>query len=335
MFDDTTGGNARLLDGKGTALDDFLDFQTIAFVIGVEEQSQTSGFQRRSVRIVASSCVRAVQLAEHFAQHVAEVVVVVDVGQETLVDLAITLPVYTMNLRVVEFVGHLTPYMVEKVLALLIGLPGKRSLKADGLGLVLGEVEFLDAPRYEEEILEVLVGFHVATSHAFHDEFRFLFAHRMAPEVVAVLEGHLIVQGVTAWRENGVAQMSGIGREADNTVAGIVQVELQGWLLRLGGWLDFGVLAFGFCIFVGVLLGLLSLFLCIVIKRLLLFAHTETLVGIQVEEHDVDILLGSPTAVTAIACTVAGIDDGLAVQCPFGVGVAVAAIGQIVHLAIA
>ena len=124
---------------------------------------------------------RGVQLAQHLAEHVAEVVVVVDVGQETLVDLTITFPVDTVNLWVVELVGHLTPYVVEQILAFLVGLPCEGCLEADSLGLVLGEVEFLDAPRYEEEILEVLVGLHVATSHAFHDEFRLLFAHRMTP----------------------------------------------------------------------------------------------------------------------------------------------------------
>ena len=57
------------------------------------------------------------------------------------------------------------------------------------------------------------------------------------------------------------------------------------------------------------------------------------LVGIEVEEHDVDILLGAPAAVAAIAGTVARPYHGLAAQRPLGIGVAVAAVGQVVNLA--
>ncbi len=57
---------------------------------------------------------RSVQLAKHFAQHLLEVEIVVDVRQELLVGLTVTFPVNTMNLRVIELVFHLSPYVVEE-----------------------------------------------------------------------------------------------------------------------------------------------------------------------------------------------------------------------------
>ena len=193
LFDDAARGDTRFLDGKGTALDDFLHFEPITVIGRVEEQAEAGGLQRCTVWIEACSRVRAVQLTQHLAEHILEIVVVVDVRQETLVNLAIAFPVDTMNLRVVELVGHLTPYMIEQILTFLVGLPCKGSLETDGLRLALGKVEFLDASRHEEQVLETFVGFHITTSYTLHDEFCLFFSHGVAPEVIAVLESHLIV----------------------------------------------------------------------------------------------------------------------------------------------
>ena len=74
---------------------------------------------------------RCVQFAQHLAQHLLEVAVVVDVGQEALVSLAVAFPVYAMQVLVVELVLHLSPNVVEHVGALLVGLIVERSFEVD------------------------------------------------------------------------------------------------------------------------------------------------------------------------------------------------------------
>ena len=102
-------------------------------ILRVEEYTQV-GCGKRAVRsVVAGSCMRSVQFAQHFAQHLLEVEIIVDVRQELLVGLAVTFPVNTMNLRVVELVFHLSPYVVEEILALLCWLIVEVSLEADVL----------------------------------------------------------------------------------------------------------------------------------------------------------------------------------------------------------
>ena len=76
---------------------------------------------------------RCVQLAQHLAQHLLEVAVVVDVGQEALVSLAVAFPVYAMQVLVVELVLHLSPNVVEHVGTLLVGLIVERSFEVDVL----------------------------------------------------------------------------------------------------------------------------------------------------------------------------------------------------------
>ena len=113
LLNNTAFSHSSLLDGKGTSFDDFFNLQTVTFVAGVKEQSQTSRLERGTIGIIAGSCMRTIQFAQHLAQHVTEVVVVIDVRQELFVSLAIALPVDTMNLGVVELVLDLTPNVVK------------------------------------------------------------------------------------------------------------------------------------------------------------------------------------------------------------------------------
>jgi len=82
-----------LLDCQRTARYHLLDEQTVARVIIVEKHAQTRRCQCRTSRTIATPRVRGVEFAKHFRQHVAEIVVVVDVGQKALVGLAVGLPI--------------------------------------------------------------------------------------------------------------------------------------------------------------------------------------------------------------------------------------------------
>ena len=88
---------------------------------------------------------RGVKLAKHLAKHLLEVVVVVDVGQESLVGLAVAVPVDVVQILHVELVLDLSPYVVEHVGTLAIGLVVERGLEVDVLGGAARCVELLDA----------------------------------------------------------------------------------------------------------------------------------------------------------------------------------------------
>lgn len=59
---------------------------------------------------------RSVQ-AQQFGQHFLEVVIIVDMRQVTGICCFVSFPVDAMDRRIVEFVFHLTPYMIENIFA--------------------------------------------------------------------------------------------------------------------------------------------------------------------------------------------------------------------------
>ena len=61
---------------------------------------------------------RTVQFAQHFAQQILEIVVVVDGRQETAISFAVSVPIDAVNVFFIELVLHLLPSMVENVLTL-------------------------------------------------------------------------------------------------------------------------------------------------------------------------------------------------------------------------
>ncbi len=139
-----------------------------------------------------------VQLAQHLAQHLGEVEVVVDIRQELLIYLAITFPIYPLQLRVVELILHLSPNMVEEILALFGWLVVEVRLEVDVLGLFAAQVYLLDvATIAEEEILYFLVGNEATTSDVLHHQRGAALLQVVAPEVVTALEGCLVINLLT------------------------------------------------------------------------------------------------------------------------------------------
>ena len=70
----------------------------------------------------------------------------------------------------------------------------------------------------------------------------------------------------------------------------------------------------------------------LVVDSLLLFRHHETLVGIEVEEHNEEIAVITVSAVVFITSAVTLKEHGLAAQNPVGVEIGVAAVGEVVRL---
>ena len=64
---------------------------------------------------------------------------------------------------------------------------------------------------------------------------------------------------------------------------------------------------------------------------LLLLASAKVSIGFAVEEHNIDVSLGTPAAVAAEAVFVAFPGHGLAAQCPAEVSVGVSAAGEVCY----
>ena len=63
-------------------------------------------------------------------------------------------------------------------------------------------------------------------------------------------------------------------------------------------------------------------------------AHSETVVCVQVEEHDIDIRFSTPASVTAESCAVTFPNHGFSIQYPFGIAVTVSTFGQIMNFSV-
>ena len=68
--------------------------------------TEVSGLLCIARGIDTSSGVRSIELAEELAQEFAEVLIIVDVGEELLVRIPIVHPVDTVEIDVVEFLLH-------------------------------------------------------------------------------------------------------------------------------------------------------------------------------------------------------------------------------------
>ncbi len=335
LLDDGSCARLVLLHGEGAALDDLLYLQSVALVGGVEEHAEGCRGEGGSLCGVAAAGVGGVQLAQHLAQHLGEVEVVVDVGQVFLIHLAVAFPVDALQVGVIELVLHLSPDVVEEVLALLGGLVVEVRFEVHVLALLACQLHLLDvASATEEEVVHVLVGDESSASDALHHQCGASLLQVVAPEVVAVLEGSLVVDLLALVVEDGVAHTGGVDGEAHDAVSAVVDVEFEGLhLLHFGlaGLLLFLLLLV--LLLLRLFVGLLLLLVLAGIGELgLLLRHAEAVVGIEVEEHQVGVVLGSPGTVAAVAGAVALEEHRLAAQYPLAVAVAVAAVGEVVHL---
>ncbi len=227
--------------------------------------------------------------------------------------------------------------MVEEVGALGVGAVVEAGLKLDVLRRVVAEVHLLDAAIAEVKVLEVLVGLHASAAQVFHHQFGLVVGQRVAPEVVATLEAGLIVERVAAIAQYDVAHIRRVHGEAHHAVAAVGEVELQrfdGLFLAVfvGGlcFLPFDEVELHLHLLVGlIVIGFLLRLLCLVVEGALLLAHAEALVGVEVEEHDVGVVFGSPAAVAAVAGAVALEEHGFAAHHPSAVAVVVTAVGEV------
>ena len=114
---------------------------------------------------------RSIQFAKHLCQHIAEVILVVDIWQELLVCLLVCGPVNTMQVFAVELVVDLTPDVLEQVLAFLIRTIVEWSLEVDICTFALGNLNLLyTASAHNKKVLTLLVGHKVSSADIFQHQ---------------------------------------------------------------------------------------------------------------------------------------------------------------------
>ena len=88
---------------------------------------------------------RCIQFAQHLTQHILEVVLVIDIRQESAVVVTIAFPVNLVQILYIELILYLAPDVVEQIFTLLVWTIIEHCLKINILGRFLTKIQFLDA----------------------------------------------------------------------------------------------------------------------------------------------------------------------------------------------
>src|SRR5258708_2157491 len=101
---------------EGPSRDHFFYPEPIAFFAEVVQQSQGSRLiSIGKVGSISSAGMGAIQLAQQLTEQYLEIIVVIDIGQELLVEVMVIDPVHALKVRVEEFLFDLLPGMFEDV----------------------------------------------------------------------------------------------------------------------------------------------------------------------------------------------------------------------------
>ena len=131
----------------------------------------------------------------------------------------------------------------------------------------------------------------------------------MLPKVVTVFKSRQVIKRIPFRSKYGIRHVRRVNCQTYNAVEAIFQIKFQ--RLRL---LFFRCIPVFFCLITflfGIFL-LIRFFLCFLFRFFGLFhqsgfffTHKETVISLGIEEHDIGIIFGSPTAMAAISGTVA------------------------------
>ena len=113
LLDDHTGLDLVTEVRERTTSEDFLDLDAIARVLLIVEGPQVTRLLSPALRMDTSTRVRSIQLTEELAQHLAEVLIIINVGEELAVGLTVVVPVDTMEVDVIELLLDLLPCVVK------------------------------------------------------------------------------------------------------------------------------------------------------------------------------------------------------------------------------
>ena len=149
---------------------------------------------------------RCVKFAKHLAEHLGKVEVVVDIWQESLVGLALGLPIHSMQIYIIELVLHLTPNMVEEILPLLVWLHIEPCLEVDVLSGAVAEVDLLDTAIAQIHRLAFLVHIECTVSHTLGENPCVSLAQVLHPQVVTSLKTCHIIEFFAVLGKYGITE---------------------------------------------------------------------------------------------------------------------------------
>ena len=275
---------------------------------------------------------RSVEFAENLAQKDGEILIIINVGEEAAVSLAIAVPIDTVEVDVIEFILDLREHVVIDVFTFERGMTVVGSLEFDCLGRTRRQGNFLHAAaRNNIDVLNFGIGFDTAAD-ALGQHLGLVLTQIVFHEVCVAgrVNGH-VIKLVTVGREHIVAHGCREGSEAADAHRAVVKIKVCG---RLGFFLGvFLILFVFFLLFVlGVVaIGFFLFFLGLFGAGCLLLGQFKAVERLGRESHEPYVIFRAPRAVAALAGAVAHPGYSLAVERPAGIGVAITALGEVHH----
>ena len=163
----------------------FRNFQAVSLVCVVEECAEVGCRHPCSRCIIAAACMRCVKFSENFTKKSGKIIVVVDVRQERAVMLTVIIPVYTVEIGIIEFVFDLFPHVIEYIFTFFRRFAVIWSLKLYALGFSACEVDLFHAfAADDKQVLAFFVG-HEAAADAFDKHFGIALSQVVDQKVAA------------------------------------------------------------------------------------------------------------------------------------------------------
>ena len=97
-----------------------------------------------------------IKLSEHLTEHVREIEIVGNIRQELLILCLVAVPVYSVDIRIVEFLLDLSPGVVKYVLPLSIRPVLEDSLHLDRSDLAAVHIDLLDGTGIHKDTAAVV-----------------------------------------------------------------------------------------------------------------------------------------------------------------------------------
>ena len=230
---------------------------------------------------------RHVEFTQNLAEHLAEIVIVVDMRQERLVVFLHLLKIHPMVVFHEETLLDLEEDMIEHIFALCGEVELHGSVALDG-GRLAAFVDFLHvAARKQEQVVAHHLKSGTALAQFLRDLHR-LVAHVHLPKVVAFFEGGHEIELLAVLGECHPTQVRRHRGQSHHTVLQVFQIHLD--------FFDFFVFLLLFVVFLFVLLIVFCLIVLLGLfqQGVFFLVESELVVGILIQESDEGVVLAAP-----------------------------------------
>ena len=258
-----------------------------------------------------------VQLAEELAQHLGEVLIVVDVGEEGAVVVGELLPVHAVHILAVEACFFFADDFFVHDLTLADAVDVAVASHRDGLRGIRLRIERHGRSAEDEELRALLVRSEEGRGEVhLLLQLRRVLAHIIDPEVLACFGSGEVEELLVVGREDVVAEARRGGGDAYGAQVEVVPFDdavgaLSGLsLLRLRG------------VGLGLLLGFLE-------EGEVFVVHAELLVSRTIEEDRHDIVHRAPRSVVAHTILIGSVEEDVPIGRPARVAAEVTAVREV------